>query len=175
GGLLITFMIVLASFPPVFGYSTLLYLSGYIYGMPFYFPSAIIGASLCFLASRRFFKDYVVNVLSRYPQFSLITKVIERRGFKLLVFIRLAPYPFNIFNVLLSTTLITFRDFILATALSLVKIAIHIYIGSQLHSLTDMISGKHRSNPLSIAFLVVGGCIAIGLLVWFWIVVKREI
>ena len=72
--------------------------------------------------------------------------------------IRIAPYPFSIFNVLLSTTSFGILDFVLATAISLFKSLLHIYIGSKLESF-----GKRGSITFEeIIFLVLSSILGMG-------------
>lgn len=90
---------------------------------------------------------------------------------KLLFLIRLAPYPWTIMNFVLGTTRIRYFDYISATALSLVKIFFHIYIGSSLNSFTE-------SATLSAPKILLG-CVAfstgVGVTVYLYFLCKRVI
>lgn len=59
----------------------------------------------------------------------------------LLFLIRLAPYPYNLLNVILaSCPSLSFQSFTLCTALSLCKLLLHTWIGAGIHDLSDSYS-----------------------------------
>ncbi|KAF9139544.1 hypothetical protein BG015_001978, partial [Linnemannia schmuckeri] len=113
----------------------------------------------------------------------------------LMVLIRLAPYPFNVMNALLSATHIPLSTFALATALSLTKLALHVYIGSTLSSLAPITTTPdgETTNPdeslppttpsnndahgrnLKIVFMVTSIIIGFAVGAYVWTVAKREI
>ncbi|KAF9131180.1 hypothetical protein BGW39_002150 [Mortierella sp. 14UC] len=132
----------LTAFPPVFGYSSLVTMSGYVYGFGLglfiAYTSALLGSIACFYLCRRWFKVQVRALMAKKQSMKSVVKAVEKRGFKLMILIRLAPYPFNLMNALLSATHIPLSTFSLATALSLTKLALHVYIGSTLSSLAPI-------------------------------------
>ncbi|KAG0032795.1 hypothetical protein BGZ82_006389 [Podila clonocystis] len=197
----------LTAFPPVLGYSSFVTMSGYVYGFTYGFliayTSALLGSVTCFYLGRKYFKKQVRTLMAKKQSMKSVVKAVEKRGFKLLVLIRLAPYPFNILNLALSATHIPLRTFALATALSLTKLTLHVYIGSTLSSLaptpvtspaqptngdpaTDLPgsgSGSgtgttpppHGRNNLKIAVMVFSILLGIAVSAYVWIVAKREI
>ena len=57
----------------------------------------------------------------------------------LLLLIRIAPYPYNLLNVILaSSPALTLRTYTGCTALSLCKLVLHTWIGAGLHSLSEL-------------------------------------
>lgn len=58
--------------------------------------------------------------------------------------IRLSPYPFNLLNVVFAATNISLFQFAAGTALTLLKIALHVYIGANLTSLAKHILGEEE-------------------------------
>ncbi|KAF9950550.1 hypothetical protein BGZ70_001307 [Mortierella alpina] len=118
-----------------------------------------------------------------------VVKAVEKRGFKLMILIRLAPYPFNVMNALLSATHIPLSTFALATALSLTKLALHVYIGSTLSSLAGPspttppptsedgqvpVTDTHGRN-LKIFVMIISMLLGIAVGAYVWMVAKREI
>ncbi|KAF9994560.1 hypothetical protein BGZ80_003233 [Entomortierella chlamydospora] len=180
------------SFPPVIGYSSVITMAGYVYGFLFGFTivflAALSGAIVCFYFCRRWFKPQVRELLAKDKSLKSVVRTVERSGFRLLVLIRLAPYPFNIMNALLSATHISIQTFALATALSLSKLTVHVYVGSTLSSLTgengdgnDDGTGE-PGNPsnghgkaLKIVVMVLGVFLGFGVGAYVWMVTKREI
>ncbi|KAF9141764.1 hypothetical protein BGX30_004179 [Mortierella sp. GBA39] len=188
----------LTAFPPVFGYSSLITMSGYVYGFGLglfiAYTSALLGSIACFYLCRRWFKVQVRALMAKKQSMKSVVKAVEKRGFKLMVLIRLAPYPFNVMNALLSATHIPLSTFALATALSLTKLALHVYIGSTLSSLapittpegettnpdgslppTTPVNGDNHGRNLKIVFMVISIIIGFAVGAYVWTVAKREI
>ncbi|KAJ3374047.1 hypothetical protein GGF31_008263 [Allomyces arbusculus] len=180
GPLLLTMAIFTTMFPPIMGLSTILYLCGYIYGFPGGFAPAYLGAlggaCTCFLLTHSYLRGYASRALARYPSARALRHTIDKRGLKLLILIRLAPYPSNMVNVLLATSSsISLRTFALASALTFPKYLLQIYIGSSLSTFADLVSGTHSPESHALSLAVVGCSIAlgIGLTVWLWFHVQR--
>ncbi|CAG8520299.1 4078_t:CDS:2 [Diversispora eburnea] len=134
-------LIFFTTFPLVIGYSTLITLSGFTFGfikgfIISYF-AALTGAITVFLLSRRWFKKSVRKLLNKSNSMSAIVKA-------LLFFIRLAPYPYNVLNTLLSATHISLSTFAGATALSLFKLIIHVWIDDNIEN--DNIEDDNINN-----------------------------
>ncbi|KAJ3365278.1 hypothetical protein GGF32_009783 [Allomyces javanicus] len=180
GPLLLTMAIFSTMFPPIMGLSTILYLCGYIYGFPGGFAPAYLGAlggaCTCFLLAHSYLRGYASRALARYPSARALRHTIDKRGLKLLILIRLAPYPSNMVNVLLATSSsISLRTFALASALTFPKYLLQVYIGSSLSTFSDLVSGTHPPESHTLSLAVVGCSIAlgIGLTVWLWFHVQR--
>ncbi|OZJ06168.1 hypothetical protein BZG36_00991 [Bifiguratus adelaidae] len=109
---------------------------GFTVGLIVAYSAALIGGTLCFLLARRYLQRYIRSWFKQYRHLEAVLRAVEKRGLKLLVLIRVAPYPYNIMNVLLATTTVSTGTFILGTALSLIKIALHVFIGANLTSFT---------------------------------------
>lgn len=68
----------------------------------------------------------------------------------LLLLIRIAPYPYNLLNVILaSSPALTLRTYTACTALSLCKLVLHTWIGAGLHSLSELHGTSDSGEPLS--------------------------
>lgn len=128
-------IILLAPFPL---YSTLIILSGYTFGT---WPGAIVsyasalsGAVIVFLLSRHYLRDTMSHLLTHTTSLKRAVRAIERKP-QLLLLIRVAPYPYNLMNVLLAAShTLSFSTYFWCTALSLCKIVIHTSIGAGIHS-----------------------------------------
>ncbi|KAG0056132.1 hypothetical protein BGZ83_006227 [Gryganskiella cystojenkinii] len=162
------------------------YVYGFVLGFAIAFSSALAGSIVCFYFCRRWFKSQVRTLMSKNKNLKSVVRTVEKRGFRLLVLIRLAPYPFNVMNALLSATHISLPTYALATAISLFKLTLHVYIGSTLSTLTnepDENDGDDPSNPgkkdhgkaLKIFVMVVSIFLGIGVGAYVWLVAKREV
>ncbi|CAG8542081.1 1355_t:CDS:2 [Ambispora leptoticha] len=101
----------------------------------------------------------------------------------MLLLIRLAPYPYNILNTLLSATHISLRVYAIATAISLFKLVIHVWIGSKISSFTEHLKGNSDSSnfneihldPMRIIPVMIGVSIGLGVIIYVWILARRSI
>lgn len=139
-------LIFSSAFPPILGYGTYQTLSGFTFGFAVGFPisyfSALAGAVVCFQLSRSFLKARVARTLSKYPNLEAVVNAVEKKGFKLFLLIRFSPYPFNLLNVFFAATNISLFQFSAGTAISLLKIALHVYIGANLTSFAKHVLGE---------------------------------
>lgn len=77
-----------------------------------------------------------------FPDFESVSTAIAQEGLSFLILVRLAPYPFGLTSVALSTTQVSSFNFIIATTISVFKNIIHVYIGS---TVRDLASSHHWS------------------------------
>jgi uncharacterized membrane protein YdjX (TVP38/TMEM64 family) len=177
GFLLITLLVGCTAFPLVPGYGTLTTFAGYVYGFPLGFVpafcGALVGGTCCFTISRYVGGVRVRTWLNKYKYLAGLIHAVDARGFGLLVLLRLAPYPFNLVNVALSATGVTLYGFVVATAVSLVKLLMHTFIGANLERLhNDIIVDP---TPLRIAGVVASALFGIGMFVYLWYLAKKAI
>ena len=60
---------------------------------------ASLGATTAFLLGRFVLRDKVASYKSKYEKFNVIDKVVEQKGLKVTILLRLSPVvPFNVFN-----------------------------------------------------------------------------
>lgn len=99
--------------------------------------------------------------------------------------IRLSPYPFNLLNFLFGATSIPFTHFVAGTAISLTKIALHVYIGANLTSFAkhilgednddDMTEGEIRAERLKYTAMILGSLISFGVIAYIYRLTKAAI
>jgi uncharacterized membrane protein YdjX (TVP38/TMEM64 family) len=115
-------------------------LSGYTFGtwkgFVISYSASLVGAIVVFAVSRRFFGTSLVKVLAHTPTLARTVRAVSKNP-KLLFLVRLAPYPYNVMNVLLAACpSLTMRRYVGCTGLSLLKTVIHTSIGAGIHSFT---------------------------------------
>ncbi|TPX69974.1 hypothetical protein SpCBS45565_g02038 [Spizellomyces sp. 'palustris'] len=108
-------------------------------------------------------------ILSSFPKFKAIEEAVENGGVKLTTVIRLAPYPFNVMSVLFATTSVTFTRYTQATSLALIKIILHVYIGSTVRDLAE----TNKLTPARVFALSIGLVIATGVFIYLTLLVRR--
>ncbi|TPX30916.1 hypothetical protein SmJEL517_g05633 [Synchytrium microbalum] len=173
GAVILGTLVLISSFPPMFGYGTLLTLCGFTYGFPLGLIPAYIGgwagAMLCFLAARKLLSGYKQRIADNFSQ---LQSVIDKGGLKLLILIRLAPYPWGIMNVVFAASSVDITTYIIATSVALIKACLHVYIGSTVKSLAEE-SGT--SSPLRIGILVVSMILGLGVFVYISFLVRNAV
>ncbi|KXL51526.1 hypothetical protein M433DRAFT_140549 [Acidomyces richmondensis BFW] len=161
GWLIMWAMTFCVSFPPLIGYSSLLTISGFVFGMKGWFimsTATVVGSTCSFLASRTVLKPYVSKLTEKNNQFDALSLVLKHDGLKLLVMIRLCPLPFSLSNGAISTIpTVTWQKFALATALATPKLLVHVFIGGRLGDIAE--NGDKmdlKTKMISYASIVLG-------------------
>ena len=164
-------------------------LSGYTFGtwegFVISYSASLLGATVVFALSRHFFATSLVKVLAHMPSFARAVRAVSKNP-KLLFLVRLAPYPYNIMNVLLAACpSLTMRRYVGCTALSLLKVGIHTSIGAGIHSFTgyygvlpeDETHPEHNDSPSDLArwSTGIGIVLCILLLVYLGYIARRAV
>jgi len=86
---------------------------GSIVGVVTVIFGATIGASLCFLISRYFARDFVVSLLSKSEKFKKLDDMTEKNGAIIVAITRLVPlFPFNLLNYGFGLTKVPFMTYV---------------------------------------------------------------
>jgi len=140
GQLIFGSLMFLTTIPPLPLYSTLIVLSGYTFGVwqgfVVSYLASLIGAVVVFVVSRGWLKDVIASSLSMSPTVASLLSIIPQSP-HLLLLIRIAPYPYNLLNVLLASSPLSLRMYTGCTALSLCKLVLHTWIGAGIHDLSE--------------------------------------
>ena len=147
--------------------------------------ASISGAIVVFAVSRRFFGTSLVRVLAHTPALARTVRAVSKNP-KLLFLVRLAPYPYNVMNVLLAACpTLTMRRYVGCTGLSLLKTVIHTSIGAGIHSFTGYYGvptedGTHAEYSDSTSDLArwstgIGIALCILLLIYLGYVARRAV
>ena len=150
-------------------------LSGFLYGSYLgsiiVFISASIGASVAFFVSKSFFSKRLNNLFSRYPKLSIMGKIVEKGGLKLIFLARLSPIiPFSILNYFYGFNNVKFRDFALGLLGIIPGTFLYCSIGSLAKSIQDL---KHVQTPNNLYTTIVG-IVSTFLVVYFSAKYSRE-
>lgn len=164
-------------------------LSGYCFGaltgaFISYFAS-LTGAVVVFLLSRAYCCEYIGTMFERSPSFKRVLRAIEKRP-NILFLIRLAPYPFNVMNVLLAASpTLTLRTYTTCTALSLLKVIVHTSIGASIHSFShhgapleggpDAEEEDNGNDVMSKVYTGIGVALCVGVFIYITIVARRAV
>ena len=176
GYLIATAMTFITAFPPIPGYGLSATFNGLVFSWLGIIPTmvgAFLGACATFVLFRKIGYSYTQKLIAAHPKSFAIVRAIEQEGFKLLFLIRLAPYPFNLFNALFGISHVPFLHFALATVLTLPKDIVDVAIGANVDALlSDLLD---HPQPwvwgVTIAFIVV----AVMVTVWIGWIARRAV
>ncbi len=117
---------------------------------------ATLGASGAFLISRHVARDAFQRRMAAYPRFSSIDRAVSRKGWKVVVLLRLSPlFPFTLLNYALGLTRIRFVDFLVASVGMLPGTLLYTYSGKVAGDIATL-AARH-SPPRTAAYYVVLG------------------
>lgn len=164
GWLILWILTFLTAFPPLFGYSTTITMSGFIYGFPngwYIVASATVFGSLAsFIASRTILSEYVQRLVGQDHRFKALASTLKHDGLKILCMIRLCPLPYSISNAAMSTfSTVQPFSFTLATAIASPKLLIHVFIGSRMAKIANAGDDHHldsTSKIINYSSIVIG-------------------
>jgi uncharacterized membrane protein YdjX (TVP38/TMEM64 family) len=113
-------------------------------GPGFWLVSAanLIGASLAFQLGRTTARDWVEKKVGGDSRFQAVETAVEREGWKIVALSRFAPIlPFSVLNYAFGLTRVSLKDYVLATAVSMLPSNfLHVYLGS-------LVAGAVKGQP----------------------------
>ena len=150
-------------------------LSGFLYGSYLgsiiVFISASIGASVAFFLSKSFFAKKLKNLLGRYTKLSVIEKVVEKGGLKLIFLARLSPiFPFSILNYFYGLNNVKFKDFTLGLIGIIPGTYLYCSIGSLAKNLQEL---KNLQSPNNL-YMTIVVVVSTSLVVYFLTKYSKE-
>ncbi|PPQ64701.1 hypothetical protein CVT24_008328 [Panaeolus cyanescens] len=159
--------IVVISFPPLIGHTTLVSLCGFAYGMKGFFIGAtgsLIGAAVVFVVLRYLFSERLRAWSSQNAKWQALESVVKAKGLPLIILIRISPFPPWVYSNSLFASIepVKLWQFVVATLFIFPKIALHTFIGSKIAALSD---GDQRGHMDTRTKVLNGVFIAGGILV----------
>ncbi|KAG8218748.1 hypothetical protein J3R82DRAFT_4420 [Butyriboletus roseoflavus] len=148
GSFILIAAIVLISFPPFIGHSTLMNLCGFTYGMQGFIPAAIStvgGSALVFVVLRSLFSNRLRKWTASNERWAAFEAVIRARGLPLIILIRISSFPPWVYSNSLFASIesVSLTQFTFATLFVLPRIMVYVFVGSRIARLSD---GEQRSN-----------------------------
>jgi len=129
------------------------------------------GSSLATLKQFDFVAKKVKNLFSRYPKLSVMNKVVEKGGLKLIFLARLSPiFPFSILNYFYGLNNVKFRDFAFGLIGIIPGTFLYCSIGSLAKSIQEL---KNVQSPNNL-YITSIGIISTFLVVYFSAKYSRE-
>lgn len=104
---------------------------GSIVGVVTVIFGATIGASLCFLISRYFARDFVASLLSKSEKFKKLDDMTEKNGAIIVAITRLVPlFPFNLLNYGFGLTKVPFMTYVFWSFICMLPGAVLYVVGT---------------------------------------------
>lgn len=127
-----------------------------------------------FLVSRMpFCLPHIHSFLAASPSCAKAIRAIERNP-RLLFAVRVAPYPYNVMNVLLAGAKgMSITTYTSVTALSLFKTAIHTSIGASLHNFAS--HDDNDDDTLGKTWTIAGLVMCVGIFFYIAYVVRKRV
>ncbi len=115
-------------------------LFGLFWGTLWVTLGATLGASCAFLISRYLARSWVERRLAGHLKFRLLSRAVERDGWKVVLLLRLSPmFPFVALNYLFGLTRVPLPQFFFATLVGIVPaVGLFVYLGVLLGDLTQL-------------------------------------
>ncbi|KAI0082592.1 Golgi apparatus membrane protein TVP38 [Panus rudis PR-1116 ss-1] len=164
GWLILGAVLVVISFPPCVGHTTTITLCGFAYGMkgfPIAAIGSVVGSALVFVVMRFLFSKRLRRWSHTNEKWQALESVVRAKGLPLIMLIRASPFPPWVYanSLFASIEAVSLWQFVVATFITFPKIALHVFIGSRLASLSDGETRRHMDTQTKIinTCIVVGG------------------
>jgi len=166
GWLVLGAILVVVCFPPFIGYSTVVNLCGFTYGLKGFFVAGLatlIGSALVFTTLRLLFSKRVQRWTSTSEKWQALETVIRAKGLPLIILIRISSFPPWVYaNALFAgINSVSLLQFLVATVFVLPRIFLFVFIGSRIAKFSD---GEQRHRMDTQTKVVNGLAIAGGVL-----------
>ncbi|KAJ7119590.1 hypothetical protein C8R44DRAFT_878008 [Mycena epipterygia] len=160
-------LLIVVSFPPLFGHELISMLVGVAYDLPEAFVIVAVGTLLGEIANYFTFKYACTargeKMEAKDISYGLLAHIVRHGGFLMVLVIRFSAIPPHFATAVFSTVGISFGVFIGAALLSLPKALVPAYIG---YSLKPENAGNSSSNLVEKLVLGVSIVVTIGAYVW---------
>jgi uncharacterized membrane protein YdjX (TVP38/TMEM64 family) len=140
--------------------SLMIAMAGFLFGFPsgfqevfpytifVFLPVSIgftLGAAVAFGLGRTLLRGWVQKRMAGHPMIQAIDKVVEEKGFRLVLLVRLTPMPSVLMNYAFGLTKVRFWPYVLGTWLGMIpRCLTYLYVGSTLQSAADLVAGAHE-------------------------------
>ncbi|XP_046992847.1 transmembrane protein 64 isoform X1 [Schistocerca americana] len=165
--LIFTVLFVLVSFPFTWGYTVLVFATGYVFGiirgLVTVLFAANIGVVVAHFAVRLVHYKFPLTKLIQNDKIQAVLSVISgSKAFRVAAFSRLTPVPFGVQNLIFAVSNINTRIYFIASFIGMIPAqVINVYLGSSLRSMEEVLSHKSTATTAIIVFfqITVGVCL----------------
>lgn len=128
---------------------------GFVLASVSVFFGATMGSIAAFLLGRYLFRDFVADLIEKYPTFEAIDRALIGNGLLIMILLRLSPLiPYNALDYLLGCTRIPLWSYSLALVAVLPGVFMYTFIGASASSLSG---SEHVEIPALRLFSLIFG------------------
>ncbi|KAH9843895.1 Golgi apparatus membrane protein TVP38 [Rhodofomes roseus] len=151
GSLILLSVLVVISFPPCIGHSTVCTLCGFAYGLkgfPLAAGGSLLGSALCFTVLRFLFSRKLHQWSASNEKWQALEIVVDAKGLPLITLIRASPFPPWVYSNALFASIraVALWQFCIATFATFPKVALLVFVGSRLAALSDGETRNHMDT-----------------------------
>jgi uncharacterized membrane protein YdjX (TVP38/TMEM64 family) len=130
---------------------------GFLEGFALVVVGANAGAVAAFLTARALGRKRLERRLGDAKRIEALDRAVARKGFRVVLLLRLSHFPYNALNYLLGLTRVSLRDYGAATLLGMLPgIATVVYVGSVVGSVAAARDSDRGREPVEWALIGVG-------------------
>jgi len=161
--------LTIISFPPLVGYTTIVTLCGFAYGMNGFYIAvfgSVVGSTLSFSLLRFLFKERLRYWVASNKKWKALEEVVRTKGLPLIVLIRVSPFPPWVYSNSLFASIepVKLWQFVVATLLMSPKLLLHVFIGFRIAALSDGRQRQHMDTQTKIInAVVIAGSLAVAI------------
>tara|TARA_Y100000589_G_scaffold221020_1_gene208624 strand:+ start:180 stop:782 length:603 start_codon:yes stop_codon:yes gene_type:complete len=168
-GILIFALIYISSVILILPASWLSLLAGFLYGKYLgsfiVFISAFAGATISFFISKEFIYQKIQKVISQFPIFAELEKIIDKGGLKLIIMTRLSPlFPFSLLNYFYGINKTSYKNFAISLFCILPGTYFYCSLGNLANDFNDIKNLKGNNNLFITIISIVSSALVIFLL-----------
>jgi len=126
--------------------------------------STYLAAALIFLLGRYLFRQKVIDLIAKYPKFSVLDAVMDKQSFKLMLLLRLTPLPFALLSYAFAAARVRFWPYLMATSGILIYHLTLVYVGYTTKHIAGLVSGSTAQATISYPLLLAGLLFTLGVL-----------
>jgi uncharacterized membrane protein YdjX (TVP38/TMEM64 family) len=153
------------------------FLFGIVRGMIIISIGSTLGATLAFLVSRYFARDWIARKIEGNDKFRAMDKAVGDEGWKIVLLTRLSPiFPFNFLNYAYGITRVSLRHYFFASWLGMLPgTVLYVYIGSLAGSLAALEEEGRQRTPMEWAFYGFGFLAAVVVTIYVTRLARRTL
>jgi uncharacterized membrane protein YdjX (TVP38/TMEM64 family) len=153
------------------------FLFGVVRGVIIVSIGSTLGATLAFLVSRYFARNWVARKIEGNGKFRAMDKAVGDEGWKIVLLTRLSPvFPFNFLNHAYGITRVSLRHYFFATWAGMLPGAVlYVYLGSLAGSLAMVEDGARERTTMEWGFYIFGFVIAVAVTVYVTRLARRTL
>lgn len=136
------------------------------YGVFYMILATYLAATLIFVLGRYFFRQKVVNLLTKHKRFAGVEAALDNQAFRLMLLLRLTPLPFALLSYTFAVARVGFMSYLIATSGILIYNITLVYIGYTTKHIAGIVSGSSGQTTISYPLLMLGLALTVGVLLY---------